>query len=283
MGSRRQALVQTFLAGGILLFAVALFAVRDGRLLFTKRLEIAADFGNVTGITIGTGVRLAGIEAGEVLDIEIPPNPGERFLVHMRVREDLRSLVRTDSVAAVLTDGLLGSAFIQIRSGSGGAAPVEDGDRIRGVDAAAVSDLMEDGLETIRIMAVGLGGLRTEMAQALRGLSASAESTTQLVTGAAENIAVLTGANDRLMDAGRVLADTRAVGAAVTGRLGDGSLYEDLVATVEATQARVRAVRKRAEQFAREVARLNGAANDDTWLRADPSSLGVSRGHAPEG
>ena len=51
----------------------------------------------------------------------------------MRVREDLRPLVRTDSVAAVLTDGLLGSVFIQIRSGSADAPSVADGGRIRGV------------------------------------------------------------------------------------------------------------------------------------------------------
>ncbi len=49
--------------------------IGDRRLLFTERFEIEADFGNVTGIAIGTGVRLAGFDAGEVLGIEIPLNP----------------------------------------------------------------------------------------------------------------------------------------------------------------------------------------------------------------
>ena len=161
MGFPRLVRVRTFVIGGLL--AVGLFMIGD-RLLFTERFEIEADFGNVAGIAIGTGVRLAGFDAGEVLGIEIPLNPGERFLVRMRVREDLRPLVRTDSVAAVLADGLLGSAFIQIRSGSAWAPTAEDGDRIRGVDAVEIADLIEEGRETFSTVA-------DEFTQALGDLS----------------------------------------------------------------------------------------------------------------
>ena len=160
MGSPRLAWVGTFVIGGLLLFAVGLFMIGDRRLLFAERFEVEADFGNVTGIAIGTGVRLAGFDAGEVLGIEIPLNPGERFRVRMRVREDLRPLVRTDSVAAVLTDGLLGSVFIQIRSGSAEAPPVEDGGRIRGVDAIEIADLIEEGRQTFTTVAAEFVGLR---------------------------------------------------------------------------------------------------------------------------
>ncbi|MCY4508617.1 MAG: MlaD family protein [Acidobacteria bacterium] len=263
-------LVGTLVTGGISLLAVGLFIIGDRGLLFTERFAIEADFGNVTGIAIGTEVRVAGIEAGEVLDITIPLSPGERFLVHIWVRENLRPLVRTDSVAAVFTDGLLGAVFIQIQSGSARAAPVEDGDRIRGVDVAARSDLMEDGRENLRIVADEFSGLRAEMGQALRGLSATAELTAQRINSAAENIGAITRANDRLTeDVSRVLAVTRTRGADLTGRLQDDALYEGLVRTAAETQATVRAVRKRAEQVAPEVARLSAPEHQRGHLLAD--------------
>ena len=267
MGSPRLAWVGAFVTGGLLLFAVGLFMIGDRRLLFTERFEVEADFGNVTGITIGTGVRLAGLDAGEVLGIEIPLNPGERFLVRMRVREDLRPLVRTDSVAAVLTDGLLGSVFIQIRSGSAGAPPVEDGASIRGVDAVEIADLIDEGRRTFTTVAVEFTGLREEMAEALGNLGTTIESTAEFVTTAGEDIAQITGTSAQAMDdALAVLAATQALvaslseGEGTVGRLlDDPELYDGLVGTVEETQATVRAVRRSAEQLEQVVNRLGGS------------------------
>ncbi len=277
MGSPRLALVGTFVIGGLLLFAVGLFMIGDRRLLFTERFEVEADFGNVTGIAIGTGVRLAGFDAGEVLGIEIPANPGERFLVRMRVREDLRPLVRTDSVAAVLTDGLLGSVFIQIRSGSAGAPSVEDGDRIRGVDAVEIADLVEEGRRTFNTVAEEFTGLREEMALALGNLGTNIESTTQLVDTVGADIEAITGASVQVMEGAlAVLADTRVLvaglseGEGTVGRLlEDDALYDGLVGTVAETEATVRAVRRSAEQLERVVARLGGPEGDATRLMAD--------------
>ncbi len=277
MGSPRLAWVGAFVIGGLLLFAVGLFMIGDRRLLFAERFEIEADFGNVTGIAIGTGVRLAGFDAGEVLGIEIPLNPGERFLVRMRVREDLRPLVRTDSVAAVLTDGLLGSVFIQIRSGSAGAPSVEDGDRIRGVDAVEIADLIEEGRRTFTTVAGEFTGLREEMAEALGNLGTTVETTTQLVTRVGADIEAITGASARVMEGAlTVLAETQALvaglseGEGTVGRLlEDDALYDGLVGTVTETEATVRAVRQSAEQLERVVARLGGPEGDATRLMAD--------------
>jgi len=97
MGSPRLALVGAFVIGGLLLFAVGLFMIGDRRLLFSEQFEIEADFGNVAGVEISTAVRLSGMPAGEVIGIEIPDAPGGRFVVRMRVREDLHALVSETS------------------------------------------------------------------------------------------------------------------------------------------------------------------------------------------
>ena len=290
MGSPRLPLVGTFVIGGLLLFAVGLFMIGDRRLLFAERFEVEADFGNVTGIAIGTGVRLAGFDAGEVLGIEIPLNPGERFLVRMRVREDLRPLVRTDSVAAVLTDGLLGSVFIQIRSGSAEAPSVGDGDRIRGVDAVEIADLIAEGRETFRTVANEFIGLRAEMSATLEDLVAPMESATQLIDRVGRDVGAITSANAEVLNGAQAtLASAQALVTALSSGentlgqlLGDDALYKGLVGTVKETETTVTAVRRSAEQVEQAVGRFIGSESETAQLLADAAEAAALARNAME-
>ncbi len=135
---------------------------------------------------------------------------------------------------------------------------------------AQLSDLMEHGRENFRIVADEFRGLRAEMGQALRGVSATAELTAQLGTRAAQSIGALARANDRLTEnASRMLATTRARSADLTGRVEGTGFYEGLVGTVEETQATVRAVRKRGEQVAAEMAHLSGPEDNRGHVLTD--------------
>ena len=150
MGTSRLALVGGFVAVGIVLFGVGLFLIGDRRLMFVDRYELFTEFGKVTGVQVGTGVRVAGLPAGEVTDVIIPPGPAGRFRVRMRIRQDLQALVRKDSVAAIQTDGIVGNAFIQIGAGTE-AAPIAPADStIEGRDPIEFADLIEEGRETFR-------------------------------------------------------------------------------------------------------------------------------------
>ena len=66
--------------------------------------------------------------AGEVEAIEVPSSPASKFRVRLRVREDLHPLVRTDSVASIQTEGLVGGTFLFVNAGSD-AAPRRAGRR----------------------------------------------------------------------------------------------------------------------------------------------------------
>ena len=290
MGSPRLAVVGAFVIGGLLLFAVGLFMIGDRRLLFTERFEVEADFGNVTGIAIGTGVRLAGFDAGEVLGIQIPRDPGERFLVRMRVREDLRPLVRTDSVAAVLTDGLLGSVFIQIRSGSADAPSVEDGARISGVDAVEIADLIAEGRDTFTAVREEFSGLQDQMSDALTALVEPIAITTELVASVRADVETITStAAEVTQHASALLEETRGIIEALSSGentlaqlMGDDSLYQGLVGTVEETEATMRAVRQSAEEVEQLVDRLGGPGGDGTRLLADAAEAAALARNAME-
>jgi len=59
MQRKRAAMVGGFVLVGVVVFALGLFLVGDRRLLFTRQFETATTFGRVTGLVVGTPVRLA--------------------------------------------------------------------------------------------------------------------------------------------------------------------------------------------------------------------------------
>jgi phospholipid/cholesterol/gamma-HCH transport system substrate-binding protein len=253
MGSPRLALVGAFVIGGLLIFAVGLFMIGDRRLLFSEQFEMEADFGNVAGVEIGTSVRLSGLPAGEVIGIDIPDAPGGRFLVRMRVREDLHALVRTDSEAAILSDGLLGSAFIQLRAGSDAASLVPDGGELRGIDAVEIADLIAEGRETFRIAANEMVAMRAELTETFNGFADTIESTTRLVDGIGTDAQRVTDASARLVD------ETRGVVAEVRTVLSTVRTGQDAVESVlTETEGTIRAVRQSAEYVEDAIERFSG-------------------------
>ena len=274
MGSPRLATVGAFVIGGLLLFAVGLFLIGDRRLLFSEQFEVQADFGNVAGVEIGTSVRLSGLPAGEVIGIEIPGEPGGRFVVRMRVREDLHALVRTDSEAAILSDGLLGSAYVQLRAGSGGAPLVADGGSLAGVDAVEISDLIVEGRETFRIAADEMTRLRAELSATFGDLGETVAATNRLLGDVGSGVRNLNAASVELVAESRgLVAHVRTVmDTAVSGQ---GAVADVL----RETEAAMVAVRGSAEGVERAVERFSGPGSATDRLLDDARR---AVGHARE-
>ena len=268
MGSPRLALVGAFVIGGLLLFAVGLFMIGDRRLLFTEHFEAVADFGNVNGVEVGSSVRLSGLAAGEVTSLTLPAAPGGRFLVRMRIREDLGPLVRTDSVAAILTDGLLGAAFIELRSGSPDVPQVADGGTIRGVDAVQIADLITEGRETFRVVADEMVAMQSRAQETFDDLGATVNATTNLIRDVGADVREVSSASvlfvdsaRGVMDEARSLVEGVAEGEGTAGRLlTDDTLYTHLTGLARETEATMQAVRGSAEEVE---AMVNG------WNQAD--------------
>src|SRR5215470_18829921 len=113
--------IGAFVLGGLALFVFGLFLIGSRRNMFTSRFEIYAEFTKMAALQRGGKVRVAGIDAGEVDSIMVPPKPTAKFRVKMLVRGDLHQLVRTDSVATIQTDGIVGNKFVEIDAGSDAA------------------------------------------------------------------------------------------------------------------------------------------------------------------
>ena len=112
-----------FVIGGLLLFGLGLFLIGDRRMLFSKSAEYYTEFAQVNALEAGAKVRVGGMDAGEIVEVRVPPGPGSKFRLKFRIVEKLFPVIRTDSIASIQTDGLLGNKFLQIDIGTTGLAP----------------------------------------------------------------------------------------------------------------------------------------------------------------
>src|SRR6202789_4508936 len=116
--SRRYIAVGIFIIASLTLFALGIFLVGSRHEAFSRHVLLYTEFGDLDGVTKGSKVQVAGMDAGQVTKIEVPRSPTGRFRVQMRVDEQLHGLVRTDSVVTVDTEGVVGETFLTIHAGS---------------------------------------------------------------------------------------------------------------------------------------------------------------------
>lgn len=248
----RTALVGAFVLGGLLLFSGGLFLIGDRRLLFSPRFELNSTFGKVTGLEVGTRVRVAGLDAGEVLEIRLPARPSERFDLRMRLRDDLRPLVRGDSTAAVQTDGIVGNAFIQISVGSDESPIVGPGDTIRGIDPIEFADLIQEGRETFQIISREIVDLKGDVSNAVVVLTDTVRTANGVMTDVGRDVTRLTAtSNEALEDVRGVIggarllvADVRSGKGTIGQLLTDRTLYERLTGVSQEAEQTVRNLRE---------------------------------------
>ena len=75
MSAKQKTIVGLFVGGGFLLFALGLFWIGDRRLLFSESLELETRFANLSALKVGSKVMVSGMDAGEVLAVQVPPSP----------------------------------------------------------------------------------------------------------------------------------------------------------------------------------------------------------------
>jgi len=156
MPASRNFVVGAFVILGLLLFAVGLFMIGDRRKLFSESFEIYSEFAQLGGLQNGATVRVAGMDAGEVLEIRVPPSPQSKFRVKLRVLEKLHPVVRKDSVATIQTEGVLGNKFMKIDPGSAQAPEAASGSTIPGREPFDFADLLQqvrESVERVRVQA----------------------------------------------------------------------------------------------------------------------------------
>jgi phospholipid/cholesterol/gamma-HCH transport system substrate-binding protein len=110
--------VGIFVILGTALFAVTIFLIGNQHSAFAKHIDLFAEFKNLNGLAKGAKVQVAGLDAGEVTEISVPATPSTGFRLKLRLDGQVRGLLRTDSVATIVTEGIVGDEVLIIQPGS---------------------------------------------------------------------------------------------------------------------------------------------------------------------
>ncbi|HLN28280.1 MAG TPA: MlaD family protein [Gemmataceae bacterium] len=124
------------------LAGIGLFTVGSRQWLWRAHFHVHAGFQQIRGVEVGTRVRIQGIEAGEVENIQLPQQPGEEVILCLRLDGRLRQLVRQDGVVQILNEGMLGGKIVEIHPGSPNANPVEDYAKLASKPATELTDVL---------------------------------------------------------------------------------------------------------------------------------------------
>jgi phospholipid/cholesterol/gamma-HCH transport system substrate-binding protein len=227
MPSRDRTAMGAFLIGGLLLFGVGLFLIGDRRMLFSDSTNYYTEFAQVSALEAGAKVRVGGMDAGEIVEILVPKGPGSKFRIKFRIVEKFVPIIRTDSVASIGTDGLLGNKFLLVDIGTTGPAPPDWALPSR--EPFEIGDLLARIRETVNGIDRTFGEVKGDISNATKTVAESAKHVDEIIVAAQIPIGKTTEAASRISeDISALVARVRS-GEGTLGKLvNDDVVYNNL-------------------------------------------------------
>jgi len=222
----RVAGVGVFVLGGLVLFAVGLFMIGDRQMAFAKKFTVYTEFTRITGLQPGAVVRVLGAKAGTITQI-LPPNmPSEKFRVKLELAETLHQLVRTDSIATIETEGLVGGSYLGIATGTDAAQPVPPESTIAGKEPFEISDLMQQMGDTITKVNATIDEMKGDVQSAVVAVADTMGNANALITDVSGDVKMMAASGARISGDAAAIAEGIRNGKGLIGKLmTDDELY----------------------------------------------------------
>lgn len=129
-----------FIAGGLALFMLAIFAIGKQKNLFNPVFKLTAMFYNVSGLQVGNNVRFSGINVGTVDKITIIND--STVNVEMLIKKDVKPFIKSDCGVAIGSEGLIGDRLLVITQGSADAPLAKEGQRLESSEPVETDAIM---------------------------------------------------------------------------------------------------------------------------------------------
>lgn len=152
----------TLIGFGVLLGGI--FVIGNKKNLFSDTFAIYGVFNNVGGLMVGNNIRFAGINVGTVEDITIISDSSVR--VDMRLQAKVRPFLKSDAMASIGSDGLMGDKLVVIAPGSVGDKLITDGGKVRTTDPVDFDKIitkMTRVAENAEIITASLAGISSQI------------------------------------------------------------------------------------------------------------------------
>lgn len=129
-----------FVIIGFVLFVGTIYFVGKQKNLFGSTFHLKVPFKTVSGLKEGNNVRFSGINIGTVDGIELISDTS--VMVELVIKKGVQQFIKTDAVASIGSDGLMGDKVLTISPGTVTGNPVKNNDIISSKSAVEMADIM---------------------------------------------------------------------------------------------------------------------------------------------
>lgn len=129
-----------FVIIGLLVFFATLYFIGSSQNLFGSTFQLKTKFKNVSGLKVDNNVLLSGINIGSIKEIEFISDSS--VVVVMVIKNEVQQYIKTDALASIGSDGLMGDKVVTISPGNKSDRVVEDDSYIASIEEVELQDLM---------------------------------------------------------------------------------------------------------------------------------------------
>jgi phospholipid/cholesterol/gamma-HCH transport system substrate-binding protein len=181
--ANRNALVGIFVVIGLILFSVGIFFVGNRHEAFARHLQLYTEFANLDGLTNGSKVRVAGMDAGQIVEIGIPDSPSARFHIKFEISQTLTGMVREDSLVTIATEGIVGGTYLLIRPGTPQALPAARLSTLPSQEPVELSKLLDQSMKLLNDSDTTVKEVGGKVTDALDGITTTVDNVNDIAVG----------------------------------------------------------------------------------------------------
>ncbi len=173
-----------FIAGGLVLFVLAIFFIGRQKNLFDPVYVLSSTFYNVSGLQVGNNVRFSGINVGTVDNIRIIND--STVQVDMLIKKSVNQFIKTDSEVAIGSEGLIGDRILIVTQGGTTSPIATEGANLLSVEPVETDAIMA----SLEVTAVNAEIITSQLAEIMVNINSGNGTLGRLIqdTTMAENL-----------------------------------------------------------------------------------------------
>jgi len=130
-----------FVITGIFLLVITIYYIGKNKNMFGETFQLKSHFNNVSGLKIGNNVRFSGINIGTVTQIEFVSDSS--VVVVFKIKQEVQKYIKTDAMASIGSDGLMGDKVLTISPGTNSNKRVKNNNLIASKKAIEIEDILK--------------------------------------------------------------------------------------------------------------------------------------------
>ena len=153
-----------FCVVALLTAIAAIYYVGKQKNKFGAVLHIVSRFSSVSGLKIGSNVRLGGIDVGTVEGIQLTTDTTVE--VSMVIQKKVQKFIRKDAKASISSDGLMGDKVITIAAGTPDAPIVAGGDTLgsfKPIETDAIMSSLKTSVDNAAVITANLADISSRI------------------------------------------------------------------------------------------------------------------------